>query len=185
MFCAYMQEINLKVLEFSIYFTYISVSGLMHAQEISAWRFVELCLIVVVSEASFYFTRTPYFLKTLLTTFFFTPFAVHTRHFSCVAFTNQDWPNFVECCSSLPTCASISSISFARRNWKSLHHIFLLRQGEGKGKAVPLQAWTGPEGSRKLKFRDFVTTAQDGRKVVRHTHRPPLHSENTPGTHFC
>jgi len=36
MFCAYMQEINLKVLEFSIYFTYISVSGLMHAQEISA-----------------------------------------------------------------------------------------------------------------------------------------------------
>ena len=31
----------------------------------------------------------------------------------------------------------------------------------GKGKAVPLQAWTGPEGSRKLRFPDFVTTAQD------------------------
>ena len=31
-----------------------------------------------------------------------------------------------------------------------------------KGKAVPLQAWTGPEGSRKLRFPDFVTTAQDG-----------------------
>jgi len=31
-----------------------------------------------------------------------------------------------------------------------------------KGKAVPLQAWTGPEGSRKLRFLDFVTTAQDG-----------------------
>jgi len=30
-----------------------------------------------------------------------------------------------------------------------------------KGKAVPLQAWTGPEGSRKLRFPDFVTTAQD------------------------
>ena len=30
------------------------------------------------------------------------------------------------------------------------------------GKAVPLQAWTGPEGSRKLRFPDFVTTAQDG-----------------------
>jgi len=28
-----------------------------------------------------------------------------------------------------------------------------------KGKAVPLQAWTGPEGSRKLSFPDFVTTA--------------------------
>ena len=28
--------------------------------------------------------------------------------------------------------------------------------------AVPSQAWTGPEGSRKLRFLDFVTTAQDG-----------------------
>ena len=31
-----------------------------------------------------------------------------------------------------------------------------------KGKAVPLQAWTGPEGSRKLRLPDFVTRAQDG-----------------------
>jgi len=31
-----------------------------------------------------------------------------------------------------------------------------------KGKSVPLQAWTSPEGSRKLRFPDFVTTAQDG-----------------------
>jgi len=29
----------------------------------------------------------------------------------------------------------------------------------GKGKAVPLQAWTGPEGSRKLRL---VTAAQNG-----------------------
>jgi len=29
-----------------------------------------------------------------------------------------------------------------------------------KGNAVPLQAWTGPEGSRKLRFPDFITTAQ-------------------------
>jgi len=34
-----------------------------------------------------------------------------------------------------------------------------------KGKAVPLQAWTGPEGSRKLSFTDFVTTAQDGGRL--------------------
>ena len=33
---------------------------------------------------------------------------------------------------------------------------------KGKGKAVPLLAWTGPEGSRKLRFPDFVTMAQDG-----------------------
>jgi hypothetical protein len=30
-----------------------------------------------------------------------------------------------------------------------------------KGKAVPLRAWTDPEGSRKLMFPDFVTAAQD------------------------
>ena len=41
-----------------------------------------------------------------------------------------------------------------------------------KGKAVSLQAWTGPEGSRKLRFTDFVTTAQDGGKVGSLTHRP-------------
>jgi hypothetical protein len=54
-----------------------------------------------------------------------------------------------------------------------------------KGKAVPLQAWTGPEGSRKLRFPDFMTTAQDGGKVVSLTHRPPLPPGNAPGTHFC
>ena len=54
-----------------------------------------------------------------------------------------------------------------------------------KGKAVPLQAWSGPEGSRKLRFPDFMTTAQDGGKVVSLRHRSPLPSGNTPGTHFC
>ena len=53
-----------------------------------------------------------------------------------------------------------------------------------KGKAVSLQAWSGPEGSRKLKFSDFMTTAQDGGKVVSLTHRPPLPPGNTPGTRF-
>jgi hypothetical protein len=28
---------------------------------------------------------------------------------------------------------------------------------KGKGKAIPLQAWTGPEGSRRLRFPDFKT----------------------------
>jgi hypothetical protein len=53
-----------------------------------------------------------------------------------------------------------------------------------KGKSVPLQAWSGPEGSRKLRFPDYMTTAQDGGKVVSLTHRPPLPPGNTPGTHF-
>jgi len=34
-----------------------------------------------------------------------------------------------------------------------------------KGKAVPLRAWTGPEDSRKLRFPDFMTTAQDGGRL--------------------
>jgi hypothetical protein len=54
-----------------------------------------------------------------------------------------------------------------------------------KSEAVPLQAWSGPEGSRKLSFPDFLTTAQHGGKVVILTHRPPLPPGNTPGTHFC
>jgi hypothetical protein len=29
-----------------------------------------------------------------------------------------------------------------------------------KGQAVLLQAWSGPEGSRKLRFPDYMTTAQ-------------------------
>jgi hypothetical protein len=56
---------------------------------------------------------------------------------------------------------------------------------KGKGKAVPLQAWSVPEGFRKLRFPDYMTTAQDGGKVVSFTHRPPLLPGNAPGTNFC
>jgi hypothetical protein len=47
------------------------------------------------------------------------------------------------------------------------------------------QAWSGAEVSRKLRFPDFMTTAQDGGKVVSLTHRPPLPLGIAPGTHFC
>jgi hypothetical protein len=57
--------------------------------------------------------------------------------------------------------------------------------GKGKDKAVPLQAWSGPEGFRKLRFPDYMTSAQDGGKVVSLTHRPPLPPGNARGTHFC
>jgi len=36
---------------------------------------------------------------------------------------------------------------------------------KGEGKAVSLQALSDPEGSRKLRFLDFMTTAQDGGKL--------------------
>ena len=53
-----------------------------------------------------------------------------------------------------------------------------------KGKTVTFQAWSGPEGSRKLSFPDFMATAQDDGKVVSLTHWP-LPPGNAPGTHFC
>jgi hypothetical protein len=74
-----MQEVDLKkIIIFSFYFTYVSVSGPEFAQEIPASGFVDLCLGVVVSETSSYFTQTSYFLNTSLTTFLFTPLAIHT-----------------------------------------------------------------------------------------------------------
>jgi len=56
---------------------------------------------------------------------------------------------------------------------------------KGKGKSVLLQAWSGPEGSKKLRFPDFMTTAQDGGKVVSLRHQPLLPPGNAPGTPFC
>ena len=63
---------------------------------------------------------------------------------------------------------------------------------KGKGKAIPLQAWTGPEGSTRLRLPVFKT-AHEGGKVVSPTHRPSLppreyswysfllEAESTPG----
>ena len=52
-----------------------------------------------------------------------------------------------------------------------------------RGKSVPLQAWSGPEGSRKLRFPDFMTT-HGGGKFVSLTYQPPLPPGNAPGTHI-
>jgi hypothetical protein len=72
--------------------------------------------------------------------------------------------------------------------WRDVTAKFGVRskgKGKGKGKAVPLQASTGPEGSRNLMFLDFMTTAQEGSKVVSLALRPHLPPGNPPGTHFC
>jgi hypothetical protein len=54
---------------------------------------------------------------------------------------------------------------------------------KGKGKAVPLQAWSGPEGSRKLRFPDFMTTAKDGGKVkVKQSRYRPAVAQRVPGS---
>ena len=35
--------------------------------------------------------------------------------------------------------------------------VYHIIRSKGKGKAIPLQAWTGPEGSRMLRLSDFKT----------------------------
>jgi len=43
-------------------------------------------------------------------------------------------------------------------SWPSQGQLYLSRLcNKGKGKAIPLQAWTGPEGSRRLRLPDFKT----------------------------
>jgi len=54
-----------------------------------------------------------------------------------------------------------------------------------EGKAIPLQAWTGPEGSRRLSLPDFKTIGAEGGNVVSPKHRQPLPPGIIPGTHFC
>ena len=92
------------------------------------------------------------------------PHSIHPFHITLI--TNRIYLNF---CDRLVFTMNTSNV-----NCKS----------EGKGKAVQLQAWSDPEGSRKLRFPDFMTTTQDGGKVVSLTNRPPLPPGNTPGTHL-
>jgi len=44
---------------------------------------------------------------------------------------------------------------------------------------------SSPEGSRKLRFPDFMTTTQDGGKVVSPYIPAAFTPGNAPGTHFC
>jgi hypothetical protein len=75
--------------------------------------------------------------------------------------------------------------NFAIYQYNTLRPCIDINRTEGKGKAVPLQALSGPEGSRKLRVPDYMTTAQDGGKFVSLMHRPPLPPGNAPGCHFC
>ena len=43
-----------------------------------------------------------------------------------------------------------------------------------RGKAIPLQAWTGPEGSRRLKLPISRQSAHEGGKIVILTQWPHL-----------
>ena len=56
---------------------------------------------------------------------------------------------------------------------------------KGKGKAIPLQAWTGPRVPGVRGSQISRHSAHEGGKVFSPTHRPPLPREIIPGTHFC
>jgi len=69
---------------------------------------------------------------------------------------------------------SFLDVTTAPRNIKS----------KGKGKS-PITGLDRPREFQEVNVPDFMTTAQDGGKVVSLTHRPPSPPRNTPGTHFC
>jgi hypothetical protein len=52
--------------------------------------------------------------------------------------------------------------------------------GENYIKAIPLQAWAGPEGSRRFRLPDFKTIDTKCGKVVSPTYRPTF----TPRKYF-
>jgi hypothetical protein len=47
----------------------------------------------------------------------------------------------------------LTTVSFSR----PLYHKVTVRYIHTKSKVIPLQAWTGPEGSRRLRLPDFKT----------------------------
>ena len=70
-------------------------------------------------------THTPYILNSSLTTFLSTTLALHTRHRH-----EPRKPQFVECCSNIPTCFIVSRMFFTMGFPESPHDISLLRQGK-------------------------------------------------------
>jgi hypothetical protein len=80
--------------------------------------------------------------------------------------------------------------SHAQNNTNSNNHQTNYRNFKKalKGKAIPLQALTGPEDSRRMRLQILRQSAREGGKVVSPTHRPPwppLPPGNIIGTHFC
>jgi uncharacterized protein (DUF2237 family) len=54
-----------------------------------------------------------------------------------------------------------------------------------KGKAIPIQALTSPEGSRRLRFPHFKTIGTLRWQGCQPYAPAALLSGNIPGTHFC
>jgi hypothetical protein len=67
------------------------------------------------------------------------------------------------------------TVQYEESSWKEKCSFIVIK----KGKTFPLQTWSGPEGSRKIRFPDFMTTAQDGGRIVSPTHWPPYPQEGS------
>ena len=75
-------------------------------------------------------------------------------------------------CANTTQCTYTNLDSTRLLGYKPVQHVTVLNTAgncntvvKGKGKSVPLQAWTGKEGSRKIRLPNFVTTAQDGGRL--------------------
>jgi len=86
-------------------------------------------------------------------------------------FLRKMWPIqlafrlLISCRTFLCSLILSNNSSFLTYILVNVNFIFPLSYLISKGKSVPLQAWSGPEGSRKLSFPDSVTTAQDGSRL--------------------
>ena len=72
--------------------------------------------------------------------------------------------NFTFCwpCISIYQCNenqldALFILSLFRQSTLHVSGLFIAHHQEVKGKAIPLQTWTGPEGSRRLRLPDFKT----------------------------
>jgi hypothetical protein len=64
-------------------------------------------------------------------------------------------------------------------------HLTVYRKNIKKVKQSRYRPEVAQRGSRKLRFPDYMTTAQDGGKVVGLRHRPTSPPGNVSDTHFC
>jgi len=67
-------------------------------------------------------------------------------------------------CTKEKRCCKSIREKFSWASWSYIYMAILILSSHIY-KAVSSHAWTGPEGSRKLRFPDFVTAAQDGGRL--------------------
>ena len=75
-----------------------------------------------------------------------------------------------------------TTVPFKLKSKRALSQAGWLGKGKGKSKAMLIQAYTGPENSKRARFTDFVTRHINLGKLL--ALRTPLLPSNFPGTQF-